>query len=172
MRSDPASHPSYGRAGGTALSAFRAVGGFLFACHGAASLFGILGGARGRPDGTVPFGEWPSWWAAVIQLVGGALVAVGLSTRIAALLCSGSMAYAYFLVHQDNGLLPIQNGGELAALYSWLFLLIVVLGPGSVALDHLRASRAVPGYPDPVPFSAAGPASEHPSRARGGPGTR
>lgn len=122
--------------------AFRVVVGFLFACHGAASLFGILGGARGRSGGVVPFAVWPSWWAAVIQLVGGMLVAVGLGTRAAALICSGSMAYAYFVVHQADGVLPLQNGGELSALYSWLFLLIVALGPGSIAMDNLwRRSR-------------------------------
>ncbi|MGH3793321.1 MAG: DoxX family protein [Pseudonocardiaceae bacterium] len=126
------------RASGTIQSLFRVVVGFLFACHGAAALFGILGGAHGQPGGAVPFGDWPSWWAAVIQLAGGALVALGLGTRTAALICSGSMAYAYFTVHQDNGMLPIENGGELAALYSWLFLLIVVLGPGSIALDSCR----------------------------------
>lgn len=109
--------------------------GFLFACHGAASLFGILGGAYG--GGVVPFAVWPSWWAAVIQFVGGTLIAVGLGTRAAALICSGSMAYAYFVVHQGDGVLPLQNGGELAALYSWLFLLIVALGPGAMAVDNL-----------------------------------
>jgi putative oxidoreductase len=128
----------------------RIVVGFLFACHGAASLFGILGGARGRAGGTVPFGEWPSWWAAVIQLVGGTLVAVGLGTRIAALICSGSMAYAYFVVHQDDGMLPIQNGGELATLYAWLFLLIAVLGPGPLAVSNLwRRNRQSPAAPHP-----------------------
>jgi putative oxidoreductase len=139
-------------ASGTVQSLFRIVVGFLFACHGAASLFGILGGAHGRNGGAVPVGEWPSWWAAAIQLVGGALVAVGIGTRSAALLCSGSMAYAYFVVHQDDGLLPIQNGGELAALYSWLFLLIAVLGPGSLAVNSLWR-RGRPGLTEPIAAS-------------------
>lgn len=123
---------------------FRVVVGFLFACHGAASLFGVLGGAVGMEGGTVPFGVWPFWWAAVIELVGGVLVVLGLATRIAALICSGAMAYAYFVVHQPEGWFPIQNGGELAALYSWAFLLIAVLGPGALAVDNLwrRSSRA------------------------------
>lgn len=127
--------PAY--TGSAVLSVFRMVVGFLFACHGAAKLFGILGGASGQNGGTVPFGVWPNWWAAIIELVGGSLVAVGLGTRVAALLCSGSMAYAYFMVHQSAGLFPLENGGELAALYSWLFVLIVFLGPGSIALDNL-----------------------------------
>lgn len=125
------------------LAVFRMVVGFLFACHGAATLFGVPGRGDGAAMSTPGFGEWPGWWAAVIQLVGGALVAVGLATRPAALLCSGSMAYAYFVVHQANGALPLSNGGEPAALYSWLFLLLAALGPGAAALDNLRRRPAV-----------------------------
>jgi putative oxidoreductase len=130
-------------------SLVRIVVGFLFACHGAASMFGVLGGARGTGR-AVAVGQWPSWWAALIQLIGGTLVAIGLGTRIAALICSGSMAYAYFVVHQDDGILPIQNGGELAALYAWLFLLIAVLGPGSLAVAQLW-DRNAPGAARPHP---------------------
>ncbi|MFD9500633.1 DoxX family protein [Streptomyces sp. NPDC060035] len=119
-----------------ALGLFRAVVGFLFACHGAASLFGILGG-----DGTVPAGTWPGWYAAVIQLVGGTLVALGLGTRIAALIASGSMAYAYFKVHQPESLFPLQNGGEASAVFCWVFLLLVFTGPGAVAVDRLFSTR-------------------------------
>ncbi len=66
----------------------------------------------------------------MIQLVGGTLVLLGLGTRPAATLCSGSMAYAYFVHHQSDGLFPLENGGEQAALFCWAFLLIAVLGPG------------------------------------------
>ncbi|RKE19391.1 DoxX family protein [Streptomyces sp. TLI_171] len=111
----------------------RVVVGLLFACHGAASLFGVLGGAHG--GGSIKAGTWPGWYAAVIQLVCGILVLLGLGTRIAALLASGSMAYAYFSVHQENALFPLQNGGEPAVLFCWAFLLIAALGPGSYALD-------------------------------------
>ncbi|MGW5418941.1 DoxX family protein [Streptomyces sp. NPDC003943] len=118
-----------------ALGLFRVVVGLLFACHGAASLFGVLGGAMG--GGTVPTGSWPGWYAAVIQLVAGALVLVGLGTRAAAFIASGSMAYAYFSVHQPEGLFPLQNGGDGAALFCWAFLLLVFTGPGAFALDAL-----------------------------------
>ncbi|PNE42129.1 MULTISPECIES: DoxX family protein [Streptomyces] len=118
------------------LALFRVVVGLLFACHGASSLFGILGGAMGTGH-TVPTGTWPGWYAAVIQLAGGILVLLGLGTRAAALVSSGSMAYAYFSMHQPNALWPIQNGGEAAALFCWAFLLIVFTGPGSWALDRL-----------------------------------
>ncbi|MDX3686230.1 DoxX family protein [Streptomyces sp. NBC_01693] len=122
-----------------ALGLFRIVIGFLFACHGAASLFGVLGGSMG--GGTVPAGTWPGWYAAVIQLVGGILVALGLGTRVAALVSSGSMAYAYFKVHQPESLFPLQNGGEASAIFCWTFLLLVFTGPGAVALDRLFSSR-------------------------------
>lgn len=126
------------------VSASRVVAGFLFACHGAASLFGVLGGAHGTDGGTVAFGTWPSWWASLIQLVGGALVAIGLASRPAALLCSGSMAYAYFVAHQSAGVFPMENGGELAALYAWIFLLLAVVGPGTYALDTLLGRKGSP----------------------------
>ncbi|MEU0132539.1 DoxX family protein [Streptomyces sp. NPDC006296] len=121
-----------------ALGLFRFVIGFLFACHGAASLFGVLGGAMG---GTLPAGSWPGWYAAVIQLVGGTLVALGLGTRVAALVSSGSMAYAYFKVHQPESLFPLQNGGEASAVFCWAFLLLVFTGSGALALDRLFSSR-------------------------------
>jgi putative oxidoreductase len=119
------------------LAATRVVVSFLFILHGFVGLFGAFGGTDGM-GGTVPFLSWPGWWASVIHLVAGALVFVGLYTRPAALLCSGSMAYAYFVVHQPIALLPIPNGGEPAALFAWIFLLIGVLGPGAFALDRLR----------------------------------
>ncbi|MFB7186114.1 DoxX family protein [Streptomyces sp. NPDC056178] len=118
-----------------ALGLFRIVVGLLFACHGAASLFGVLGGAMG--GGSIPAGTWPGWYAAVIQLVGGGLVVLGLGTRVAALISSGSMAYAYFKVHQPEALFPLQNGGEPSAVYCWAFLLLVFTGPGALALDRL-----------------------------------
>ncbi|KOV85561.1 DoxX family protein [Nocardia sp. NRRL S-836] len=124
-----------------ALGLFRLVVGLLFACHGAAALFGVLGGPHG---GRAPgFAQWPGWWAAVIQLLGGALVLLGLATRAAAVVCSGSMAYAYFTAHQPHGLFPIENGGEPAALFCWAFLLVAVLGPGRWALSGLVARPPV-----------------------------
>src|SRR6478609_10778185 len=101
-----------------ALGLFRMVIGLLFTCHGAATLFGVLG------KDALQAGTWPGWYAAVIQLVGGSLVLLGLGTRVAALVASGSMAYAYFTVHQENALFPLQNGGESAVLFCWAFLLI------------------------------------------------
>lgn len=131
---------SLNRAQPYSISLFRLVVGFLFACHGAASLFGVLGGAMG--GGTLPAGTWPSWYAALIQLVCGTLVALGLGTRAASFLASGSMAYAYFTVHQPNALFPLQNGGEAVVFFCWAFLLLVFTGPGALSLDRLFSARA------------------------------
>ncbi|MGW2643605.1 DoxX family protein [Streptomyces sp. NPDC001393] len=123
------------------LGLFRIVVGLLFAVHGAASLFGVLGGAVGTQGGTIPAGTWPGWYAAVIQLAAGALVLLGLGTRGAALIASGSMAYAYFDVHQQAALWPIQNGGELSVLFCWSFFLLVFTGSGAFGLDRLFVRR-------------------------------
>ncbi|WP_217142583.1 DoxX family protein [Streptomyces sp. AC627_RSS907] len=124
-----------------ALGLFRIVVGLLFACHGAASLFGVLGGASGS-GGTIDAGTWPGWYAAVIQLVGGSLVMLGLGTRAAAVISSGSMAYAYFKVHQPEALWPMENGGEASAMFCWAFLLLAFTGSGAFGLDRLFARRA------------------------------
>ncbi|MFF2046074.1 DoxX family protein [Kitasatospora sp. NPDC058170] len=122
--------------------------GLLFTCHGAASLFGVLGGAKG--GGTVEALSWPGWYAAVIQLVGGALVTLGLGTRTAAVICSGSMAYAYFSVHQEHSLFPLQNGGEPSALFCWALLLVAATGPGALALDTLLPRRSTSAATEPA----------------------
>ncbi|MFJ3024887.1 DoxX family protein [Streptomyces tendae] len=121
------------------LGLFRMVVGLLFACHGAASLFGVLGGAAG--GGTIDAGTWPGWYAAVIQLIGGGLVLLGLGTRAAAVISSGSMAYAYFKVHQPGALWPMENGGEASAMFCWAFLLLAFTGSGAFGLDRLLARR-------------------------------
>jgi putative oxidoreductase len=136
----PAVSPVTGKLPSAALAVTRVVVSFLFICHGAVGLFGAFGGVDGH-GGTVDPLSWPGGWASIIHLVAGALVLVGLFTRPAALLCSGAMAYAYFTVHQPIALLPIPNGGEPAALYAWIFLLIGILGPGAYAIDALRRRR-------------------------------
>jgi putative oxidoreductase len=131
------------------LSLFRICVGILFVCHGAASLFGVLGGAWG--GGTISPTHWPEGFAAVIQLVAGGLVLIGLVTRPAALLCSGSMAYAYFVMHQKDALFPIQNEGESAAMFSLAFLVIAVYGAGPWSVDAvLGLDAAAESQPEPV----------------------
>lgn len=132
---------SFDRFSGPVWSVYRIVVGLLFLCHGAAGVLGLFGGHRGSGE-ALPVGSWPNWWAALIQLVGGALVLAGLATRPAALISSGSMAYAYFVVHQPEGLLPLNNGGVTAALYAWAFLAIAALGAGPWSLDRLLERRS------------------------------
>ncbi len=111
---------------------FRFVAGFLFLCHGAQKVFGVFGGPH--PD--MPVGL--AWAAGLIELVGGALVAVGLFASWAAFVCSGQMAVAYFMAHQPQGLFPIENRGELAVLYAFVFLLIAARGSGRWSVDRMR----------------------------------
>jgi putative oxidoreductase len=133
------------------LSLFRVVVGLLFVCHGLSKLFGMFGGK------VVAFGTWPGWFAAVIELGGGLAVLLGIGTRVAAVLCSGEMAFAYFTTHQEKALWPIQNGGELAAVYSWVFLLIAFFGPGTYTLATLwRRRRAAEAEPSVEQAATAG----------------
>ncbi|HEX7301983.1 DoxX family protein [Lentzea sp.] len=110
-----------------ALALFRIVIGLFFVFHGVQKL------SKG-----IDLLSWPAGPVSLIELIGGGLVLIGLWTRWAALLCSGAMAYAYFVVHQPKGLLPIENGGELAAIYSWAFLLLAFTGAGAWSIDQLR----------------------------------
>ena len=75
--------------------------------------------------------------AGIIELVGGALVAVGLFTRVAAFVLSGQMAFAYFMAHETQGVFPILNGGEGAILYCFAFLYIAAAGAGPISLDRI-----------------------------------
>lgn len=124
---------------GLVVSASRVVISFLFGFHGLQG-FGFFGGIDGQGGG-VPFGSFPGWWGSLIELVGAILLLIGLASRPAALLLSGTMAYAYFTVHAPEGLLPLQNMGEPAAVYSWIFLLFAVVGPGTYAVDTLIRRR-------------------------------
>ena len=120
----------------TALGIFRIAIGLLFAMHGTAKLFGW----PSTKGGAVPFGTWPYWWAGVIEVIVGLALVLGLFARLAALLGAGTMAFAYFTEHQPKGLLPIQNGGELAVLYLLAFLLIAFAGAGALGLSPTRKS--------------------------------
>jgi putative oxidoreductase len=113
------------------LSVLRIVTGFLFVAHGTQKWLGF----------PVPRGSPTSLWslsgvAGVLELVGGALVLVGLFTRPVAFVLSGLMAFAYFIAHAPQGFWPIVNRGELAALYSFVFLYFAAAGGGAWSLDR------------------------------------
>jgi putative oxidoreductase len=76
--------------------------------------------------------------AGAIELVAGTLTLIGLFTALAAFIASGEMAFAYFIAHQPRGTWPIENGGELAALYCFIFLFIATRGGGIWSVDWLR----------------------------------
>ena len=118
-------------------AALRIVAGAMFAFHGAQKVLGVLA-AHGQP----PVGS-QLWIGGVIELVGGILIALGLFTRPAALLASGTMAVAYFQFHwklalDDWKFLPAVNQGELAVLYCFVFLVFAVSGAGAYSLDARR----------------------------------
>ena len=117
----------------------RIVAGFLFLCHGAQKILGLLGGADGD-GGTVELVSRPGV-AGIIELVGGLAILLGIGTSWAAFLASGLMAFAYFIAHQPRGPLPIQNRGELAALYAFLFLYIASKGSGIWSLESVLRKR-------------------------------
>jgi putative oxidoreductase len=105
-------------------SLMRLIAGFLFACHGAQKLFGVLGGAQ--------MVHVPLMLAAgIIEFFGGLLIALGVFTAIAALVASGEMAIAYFLQHFPHGFWPIRNYGEMAVLFCFVFLYIASRGDGA-----------------------------------------
>lgn len=119
------------------LSVLRFFAGVLFACHGAQKLLGAFGGMP--PGMDIP---WYIYWiAGPIELIGGALIAVGLLTRPMAFLASGLMAVAYFKGHAAGGFWPKVNGGEPAVLYCFVFLYLAAAGPGAWALDNLFRRR-------------------------------
>lgn len=112
----------------------RIVAGFLFLWHGSQKLFDF---PSGMPAG-VP--AYITYVAGPIELVGGILIMIGLCTHWAAFITSGLMAFAYWIGHGTNALLPIQNSGELAALYCFVFLFIAAQGGGIWSIDSLRIS--------------------------------
>jgi putative oxidoreductase len=115
-------------------AALRIITGLMFMQHGLQKIFGLL--VAGEPQ---PMPAWIQWGGGGVELVGGALVAVGLFTGPAAFLCSGTMAVAYFAVHVGQGFFPVLNKGELAALYCWVFLFIAAKGSGIWSVDAARA---------------------------------
>ena len=114
------------------LSVLRIVTALMFMTHGTSKLLGFP--ALHAPP--APFTL--SWTAGLLELVGGALLALGLFSRVTAFILSGEMAFAYFLAHASQALLPIENRGELAVLYCFVFLYLWAAGPGPWSLDALR----------------------------------
>jgi putative oxidoreductase len=124
---------------GRALSVLRIVAGYLFVTHGMAKLFHVPHVASF--DNLQLFSLMGL--AGVLELVGGALMVLGLFTRPVAFVLSGEMAFAYFMVHAANGqvLMPMLNKGEAAVLYCFVFLALSALGGGCWSLDALLRKK-------------------------------
>lgn len=114
-----------------AYAVMRIVTGYLFLWHGTQIHFNY---PIDFAYGTV---TTPVAIAGVVEIVGGALVLLGLFTRPAAFICSGAMAVAYWMVHGLKNFFPIANGGELSAFYCFVFLFIATKGAGVWSLDTL-----------------------------------
>ena len=123
-----------------AHAALRIVSGFLFFQHGYPKLFGTLPGSA---EVKTP-SEFLSifWWSGFLEVVGGFLIMIGLLTRPAAFIVAGEMAVAYFWRHAPRGFWPGSNGGELAALYCFVFLFLMAAGSGIYSLDAVLRRRA------------------------------
>ena len=132
-----------------ALAALRIITGYLFVQHGTAKLLGVPHVAMF--DHLTLFSL--IGLAGVLELVGGALIVLGLFTRPAAFILSGEMAVAYFMAHASHGnvLLLTLNEGEAAVLYCFVFLFLSVAGAGAWSVDSMRESRPATGHAPQAP---------------------
>ncbi len=117
-------------------AALRILAGFMFLWHGSQKLFGFPVSAMEGMPAFIQYG------AGSIELIGGALVMIGLFTRWAAFVSSGTMAAAYWMAHGLNAPLPLQNGGEMAVLYCFTFLFIAANGGGIWSVEGAKTSSA------------------------------
>lgn len=117
------------------LSILRIVAGLLFFLHGPQKLIGFPPSPRPSPEFFSMLGA-----AATLEVIGGALLIIGLFTRPVAFVMSGLMAFAYFIAHAPRSFWPTSNGGDAAILFCFLFLYLVFAGPGPWSLDARRKS--------------------------------
>jgi putative oxidoreductase len=120
------------------LGLLRIITGFLFLQHGSAKLLGVPHVAMF--DGLQLMSLMGL--AGVLELVGGTLILIGLFTRPVAFVLSGQMAVAYFMAHAPGGFLPILNQGELAVLFSFVFLYFAFAGAGKLSVDSIYCKKS------------------------------
>jgi putative oxidoreductase len=125
------------------LSVLRIMTALLFMSHGTSKiLYFPETSMSGPPTGSV------FWVAGMLELIGGALLAVGLFSRSVAFLLAGEMAVAYFMVHAPESFFPVVNRGETAILYCFIFLYIMLRGPGPWSIDCIIRRKRLEGGPD------------------------
>jgi putative oxidoreductase len=120
-----------------AYAVMRIVIGLLFFCHGLQKVFGLFGGVNGAAAPLLTL----LGIAGLIELIAGALIAVGFAAGTAAFIASGQMAAAYFMGHFPAGFWPIQNDGELALLYCFVFLYMATRGSSIWSIDAARTDE-------------------------------
>jgi putative oxidoreductase len=125
-----------------ALSVLRIVAALIFFEHGSQKLLGF------PPTDNPPAFLSLSWIAGGFELVGGALLALGLFTRPVAFVLAGEMAFAYWLAHAPRSFFPVLNGGDAAILYCFVFLYLAFAGGGPWSLDALRARKSAAMSPE------------------------
>lgn len=123
------------------LSILRIVTAFLFMQYGTNKMFGFPAPQDQAFDPFSLLGV-----AGILEVLGGFLILIGLFTRPTAFLLSGFMAFAYFIAHAPQGFWPMLNGGDLAAMWSFLFLYLSVAGAGEWSVDHIRSARSAGEY--------------------------
>jgi putative oxidoreductase len=116
------------------LSVVRIVAGLIFLAHGSQKLLGFPASDMNPPVFSI------FWFAGAIELIAGTLITIGLFTRPAAFIASGTMAFAYFIAHAPQNFFPALNGGDAAILYCFFFLYLVFAGPGSWSVDAQRGA--------------------------------
>ena len=114
------------------LGVLRIVAGFLFTAHGTQKVLNFPAAEKGAAELLSFMG-----FAGALEVIGGLLLIMGLFTRATAFILSGMMAVAYFMVHAPGGFLPLVNKGELAVIYSFLFLYFSFAGGGAFSIDGL-----------------------------------
>jgi putative oxidoreductase len=119
------------------LSLLRLVSGLIFMAHGTQKVLGFPATSKVTEMFSV------FWFAGVIEVVCGVLIAVGFLTRATAFLASGTMAVAYWMAHAPRDFYPVNNGGDAAILYCFLFLYFVVAGGGAWSVDAFRRNSAI-----------------------------
>lgn len=121
-----------------ALSVLRVMSGLLFLAHGTQKFLSFPAGDRAGAGWAF---DNPGAYAGLVELVTGTLIALGLFTRPAAFLASGTMAAAYFIGHASQGFWPVNNMGDAAILYCFVFLYFVFAGPGPWSVDASLRGR-------------------------------
>lgn len=121
-----------------ALAALRIMSGLLFLAHGTQKFLSFPLGERAGSGLAL---DNPGAFAGIIELVTGVLIALGLLTRPAAFVASGTMAVAYFLAHAPQNAFPVNNGGDAAILFCFVFLFLVFAGPGALSAEKLLKKR-------------------------------